>query len=71
MISFRTPRTISSYLVKAKLYPLKTIEDQGNPLKKCEVCGNNNSNNFTGSVTGEDYKINHRLNCDSKSLIYY
>ena len=29
-----------------------------------------NSDNFTSNVTREDYKINYRLNCDSKCLIY-
>ena len=64
MVSFRSPRKISTYLVRAKLYPL------GSPKcgkKRCEVCVNISE---TNNVTGERYKINHKLTCDDKCLIY-
>lgn len=56
MSSFRTPSKISSYLVGAKLYPLKRIIGSRKcDKKRCEVWENiNNSDNFTSSVTGED-----------------
>ena len=61
MISLRTPRKMSSYLDRGKLYPLKRIVGSIKCCKKrCEVCEKiNNSDNFTSSATGEDYKINH------------
>ena len=50
MILFRTPRKISSYLVRAKLYPLERIVESRKCGKKCEVCENiNNSDNFTST----------------------
>ena len=56
MSSLRTPSKISSYLVGAKLYPLKRIIGSRKwDKKRYEVWENiNNSDNFTSSVTGED-----------------
>ena len=39
--------------------------------KRCEVCVNVcETDTFTSTVTGETFKINHKLNCDDKCLIY-
>ena len=39
--------------------------------KRCEVCVNVcETDTFSGTVTGERFKINQKLNCDVKSLIY-
>ena len=39
MISFRSPRKISSYLVRAKLYPLdRALGSMKCGKKSCEVC---------------------------------
>ena len=72
MVSFRSARKISSYLVRAKLYPL--IRDVGSTKcgkTKCDVCMNvNETDTFRSNVTKESYKINHKLNCDDKCLVY-
>ena len=72
MVSFRSARKISSYLVSAKLYPL--IKDVGSTKcgkTKCDVCMNvNETDTFRSNVTKESYKINHKLNCDDKCLVY-
>ena len=72
MTFFRLPCRVSSYLVRTKLYPLKTIVGSIKyGRKRCEVCKNiNNSDSFDSSVTGKYYKTNHCFNCDSKCLIY-
>ena len=55
MISFRSARKLSSYLVRAKLYPTERIVGSykcGGKL--CEVCINvNETSIFTSTVTGE------------------
>ena len=75
MVSFRASRKLSSYLVRAKLYPLKRNVGSRKCGKtcgrKCEVCHNiQNSDTFQSSMTNETFIINHHLNCDSKCLIY-
>ena len=72
MVSFRSPRKTSSYLVRAKLYPLdRVVGSTKCGKKRCEVCMNvSETNTFTSNVTGETYKINHKLTCDDNCLIY-
>ena len=72
MVSFRSSRKISSYLVRAKLYPIeRTVGSLRYGSKRCEVCKYiTETNTFTSSVTGETYKINHRLDCNEKCLVY-
>ena len=55
---FRSPRKISSYLVRAKLYPLdRGVGSTKCDKKRCEVCANiSETNKFTSNVTGETYK---------------
>ena len=55
MISFRSARTLSSYLVRAKLYPTKrTVGSYKCGGKHCEVCINvNETSTFTSTLTGE------------------
>ena len=39
--------------------------------KRCEVCQFiTETDTFTSTVTGETFKINHRFDCNSKSLVY-
>ena len=61
MVSFRSSRKISSYLVRAKLYPGERSVGSFNckrPL--CHICTYiNETGSFTSTVTGETYKINH------------
>ena len=71
MVSYRSLRKISSYLVRAKLYPLDRVVGStkcGN--KRSEVWMNvSNTNTFVSSATGETYKIDHKLTCDDNCLI--
>ena len=55
MISFRSAGKLSSYLVRAKLYPTETTEwSYKCGEKRCEVCINvDETSNFTITVTGE------------------
>ena len=61
MISFRSARMLSSYLVRAKLYPTERIVGSYKyGGKRCEVCINvNETSTFTSTVTGETYIINN------------
>ena len=72
MISFRSAGKLSSYLVRAKLYPTETAEGSYKyGEKRCEVCINvNETSNFTITVTGETYIINHRFHCNDRCLVY-
>ena len=72
MVSYRSSRKLSSYLVRAKLYPTdRIVGSKGCGKKQCEVCVNVcETDTFTSTVTGETFKINHKLNCDDKCLIY-
>ena len=55
MISFRSARKLSSYLVRAKLYPTERIVGSYKcGGKRCEVYINfNKTSTFTSAVTGE------------------
>ena len=72
MVSFRSSRKISSYLVRAKLYPIeRTVGSFRYGSKRCEVCKYiTETKTFTSSVTGET-KINHCLACNEKCLCTY
>ena len=72
MVSYRSATKLSSYLVRAKLYPL---ERKRGSYKcgslRCLLCNNiEETDTFTGTVTGESFKINHHLCCKDKCLIY-
>ena len=51
MVSLRSSRKISSYFVRAKLYPVERY-----PVV-------NETGRFTSTDTGETYKINHKFDC--------
>ena len=51
MISFRSARKFSSYLVKAQLYPLQRVND----WCKCNAT-------FSNSVIHEAHRINYQFN---------
>ena len=72
LISFRNAKKLSSYLVRAKIYPFERSGGSYKCGKKCwEVWENlNKTESFTSSVTFIAYKINHRLNCNNKCLFY-
>ena len=72
MISFRSVRKMSSYLVRAKLYPRERTKGSFKcGSKRCEVCLNvNETSTFTSTATGETYIINHKFNCSYKCFVY-
>ena len=72
MISFRSPKKLSSYSLRAKLYPNeRTVGSYKCGGKRCEVCINvNEASTFTSTVTGETYIINHRFDCNERCLVY-
>ena len=55
VVSYRSPRKISSYLVRANLYPLdRVVGSTKCGKKRCEVCMNaSETNTFTSNVTGK------------------
>ena len=72
MISFGSARKLSSYLVRAKLYPLErtfvSVQCKG---KWCQTCHNvKGTETFTSTTTGKTFKIIHKLNCNDKCLVY-
>ena len=72
MVSYRSSRKLSSYLVRAKLYPIERIVgSKGRGKRCCEVCVNIcETDTFTSTVTRGTFKINHKFDCDDKCLIY-
>ena len=72
MASFRGVRKLSSYLVRAKLHPLRRkVRSKTCAKNCCEVCAYvNDTDTFTSTVTGESLKINHQLNCDDRRIMY-
>ena len=63
MISFRSARKMSTYLVRAKLYPEERIKGSFKcGSKRCEVCLNvNETFAFASTVAEETYIINPNL----------
>ena len=72
MVSFRSYKKISSYLVRAKLYPVERLVGSFNCKRpRCQICTYvNETDSFTSTVTRETYKINHKFDCMEKCLIY-
>ena len=72
MITFHSAKKLSSYLVRAKLYPLEaTVGSFKCYGEWCEVCNNvTETSTFTSIVTQNTYKINDQFNCSEKCLVY-
>ena len=72
MVSYRTARKLSSYLVRAKLYPIERKAGSCKcNSKRCEVCKNVlETDTFTCSNDQTTYKINNKFDCNEKSLVY-
>ena len=72
MVSFRGASKLSSYLVRAKLYPLHhKVGSKKCAKNRCEICDYvTDTDTCTSTVTGESFEINHQLNCDDKCIIY-
>ena len=73
MISSRSARKLSSYMVRVKRYPTKRIVGSYKcGGKRCEVCINvNQTLTFTSTVTGETYIINQTFDCNERCLGYF
>ena len=72
LIFFCSARELSSYLVRAKLYPIESTAGSFKCNgKRCQTCLNvNKMDTFTSTTTRETYKINHQFNCNNKCLVY-
>ena len=70
--SFRSARKLSSYFVRAKLYPLqRKVGSSKCGKRRCEVCNNvTDTSTYSSTVTEDTFKINNSLNCDDECLIY-
>ena len=73
MIIFRSAQKLSSYLVRAELYPLeRTVASCKCYGKRCEVCDNvTERSTFTITVTQNTYKINHQLSAAKNAWFIY
>ena len=72
MVSFCSACKLNSYLVRAKLYPLqRTIGSHKCKSKQSQVCNNiMEVDSFTCSNDQTNFKINHKLDCNERCLIY-
>ena len=71
-VSFRSVRPLKGHLVRSKLYPLERAT--GSSRCRGVNCGTckyvKETDLFSSNVTDTSYQINHRLNCNSKCVIY-
>ena len=72
IVSFRSASKSNSYLVRTKLYPLdRTVGSYKFKGKRCQVCNNiTEADSFNYSNGQLNFKINHKFDCNEKSLIY-
>lgn len=71
-VSFRSPRNLSSYLVRARLYP-DTEKRPGSKRcgqSRCQTCNSIETTEFFESSDNRIYKINHHLDCNSSNIVY-
>ena len=70
--SFRSARSLKSFLIRFKVYPLdRKVGSAKCNGKRCQVCLNiNETDAFESFQTKQKYKINHDLNCNDECLIY-
>ena len=71
-VSYQSERKLNSYLVRAKLYPIKRkvglCKCKG---KRCEICKNVlETDTFTCNNDPTTCKINHQFDCNEKCLVY-
>ena len=70
-VSFRSARKLN-FLIRSKVYPLerKICPEKYNG-KRCLVCLNvAETDTFESFQTKKQYRINHKLNCNDKCLVY-
>ena len=73
LLSFRRPRNLKDHLVRSKLRNLEYSDRGMNKCgkRRCQVCNYIiTGTEFTSTVTGGIYHINHAFNCDSKEVVY-
>ena len=72
IVSYRSAHKLSSYFVRAKLYPIeRKVGSYKCKGKRCEVCKNVlETDTFTCSNDQTTYKINHKFDCNEKCLVY-
>ena len=71
-VSFRSARNLKNFLIRSKVYPLerKICSEKYNG-KRCLVCLNvAETDTFESFQTKKQYRINHKLNCKDKCLVY-
>ena len=70
--SFRSARKLSSYLVRAKLYPLeRTVGSVQCKGKRCKTSQKvKETEAITSTTMGKTSRIKHKLNCNDKCLVY-
>ena len=71
MVSFRSSRKLSSYVVRAKLYSIEIVVGsfKCNELQYLVYVNVTETNIFTDTVTGKTYKINHKFDYEENSLV--
>ena len=71
MASFSSSRELSSYLVRAKLYPTERLVASFKYNKpRYLVCINvTETKTFASAVSGKTYKINHKFDCEENCLV--
>ena len=72
MVSFRSARKLSCYLVRAKLYPLaRRVRSYKCRCNCCQVCRSiTETEMFIFNNDQRSYKINRSFDCNEKCLIY-
>ena len=72
MVNLRNPRNLSSYLVRAKFYPLEKWV--GSYKFRCNCCQVfytiTETDMFICNNNHKAYKINHSFDCSGKYLLY-
>ena len=71
MISFRSARKLSNYLLRPKMYPLdRNVRPKNCNSKRCEVCINvNEASTLTSTFTREIFTINYKFYCKARCLL--
>ena len=72
IISFRSTRKLSSYLVRVKLYLLERTIGSGQCKGEwCQTCHIvKETETFNSTEMGKTFEINHKLSCSNKYLVY-
>ena len=72
-VSFRNPRNLASYLVRAKVSPEqpRVVGSKKCGKPRCLTCNNiKETDFFVCNNTEKTFKINHKLDCNDKCLVY-